>query len=588
MYLISAALIYTDSEQRSAFLEQIHAYAKNGTPEEKYEAFMALARFGSAADLGIFENQLKPTGASPGQYEAASADLRTAAANAILRLERRATHPLHPLDWGVIVLYLLGMLAIGFYYSLKTKTADDYLLGGRRMNPWAVGLSLFATLLSTISYLSYPGEMIRYGPMILAGYLATPFVYFIAGWFLIPYIMKLKVTSAYEILELRLGGNVRVLAASLFLAMRLVWMGVIVYTTTDTVLIPLMGINPVYSPLVAAVLGVITLIYTSMGGMKGVVVTDVVQTFILFAGALLSVILITVALGGVSHWWPTSWDPGWAPPRFWFDSTSRITFVGAMMNIFLWWICTCGSDQMAIQRYLSTRDVKAARRTLAVTLTSDFIVTFFLATLGFALLAYFRAKPHLLVDGQNLASNADQLFPRFIAIGLPLGISGLAVAGLLAAGMSSLSSGISSTSTVIKVDFFDRYRRGPTQRDSEVRRARVISIVIGIFTVLISALVHRVPGNLTETVNKLSGLFVAPLFLLFFMAIFVPWATPFGTIVGTLCSVAVAVAIAFFGLFGLSFIWIMPGALGVGMIVASAASLLPIGRNIKKPPLVSE
>ena len=109
------------------------------------------------------------------------------------------------LDWVVIVAYALGMIAVGWYCSRRATTTEDYLLGGRAMKPWAVGLSLFATLMSTISYLAVPGEMIQHGPMVASQILAFPFIMIVVGWFLIPRIMKLNVTSAYEILETRLG-----------------------------------------------------------------------------------------------------------------------------------------------------------------------------------------------------------------------------------------------------------------------------------------------------------------------------------------------------------------------------------------------
>ena len=131
------------------------------------------------------------------------------------------------------------------------------------MRPWAVGLSLFATLLSTISYLAWPGEIIKYGPMILASILAYPFIALVVGWFFIPYFMKLNVTSAYEILEARLGLSVRMLGSFFFLAMRLMWMAVIIYATADKVLIPLTGLDASATPWVCAVMGAITVAYTN-------------------------------------------------------------------------------------------------------------------------------------------------------------------------------------------------------------------------------------------------------------------------------------------------------------------------------------
>jgi Na+/proline symporter len=216
---------------------------------------------------------------------------------------------------------------------------------------------------------------------------------------------------------------------------------------------------------------------------------------------------------------------------------------------------------------------------LAVALVCDCVVTLFLATLGFALLAYFRANPHLLPDAQTIGSNADKLFPQYIAIGLPAGMSGLAVAGLLAAGMSALSSGINSSTTVVAVDFLDRFAPRAAKANRDARRARLVSIAIGLLIVLISVVIRNVSGNLLELVSKVANLFVAPLFLLFFMAMFVPRATSFGTFVGALAAIAAAIAIAFFNLFGLSFLWIMPCSFVTGVVVASVVSLVPTGRR---------
>jgi len=127
--------------------------------------------------------------------------LAAAAASA----DQPASGGMTPLDWIVIALYALGMLAVGWYYARRTSTTDDYLLGGRTMSPWKVGLSLFATLLSTLTYLALPGEMIKYGPMVLSQLVSMPFVALVVGWLLIPFIMRQRVTSAYEILESRFG-----------------------------------------------------------------------------------------------------------------------------------------------------------------------------------------------------------------------------------------------------------------------------------------------------------------------------------------------------------------------------------------------
>src|SRR5438046_2602513 len=131
------------------------------------------------------------------------------------------------LDLAVIVLYALAMLAIGRYYKTRVQTTDDYLLGGRTMSPLMIGLSLFATLTSTLSYLAYPGEMIKNGPMMFAQLTAFPVVMLIVGWVLIPRIMQQEVTSGYELLERRLGLVGRLLGATMFMTLRIVWMSAI-------------------------------------------------------------------------------------------------------------------------------------------------------------------------------------------------------------------------------------------------------------------------------------------------------------------------------------------------------------------------
>src|SRR5690606_21632149 len=123
------------------------------------------------------------------------------------------------------------------YYSYKNKTEEDYLLGGRSMNPSAVGISLFATLLSTLSYLSYPAEMIKHGPLIFAGIFAFPFIYYVAGWWLIPRIMQIRVTSAYEILEQKLELSMSMLAFFMLLSQRNYWTTKVIYITVKIALL---------------------------------------------------------------------------------------------------------------------------------------------------------------------------------------------------------------------------------------------------------------------------------------------------------------------------------------------------------------
>lgn len=574
--LLSAAYVHADpGPQRESLREGLAGYLRKGTEAEKYEAATALALAGTAADVALLEPLLNDP----------AIDARIGAASAILHIQRKRVTAMTGLDWAVIALYGLGMLAVGFYYAGKTGTSESYLLGNRQMNSFAVGLSLFAGIFSSITFLSTPGEVIKNGPMILAQFFAFPLVYWIVGWYVIPYFMRLRVTTAYEVLESRFGLSVRLLGSGLFLVAKIVWMAVIVYATTDKVLVPLLRVDPHLAPWVCVILGGVTIAYTALGGLRAVVLTDVIQAVILAGATVLCLLLITLKLGGVGQWWPAGWAENWEKPKLGFELDGRITLGWIVLGTFLWHFCTAGSNQASIQRYLATRDAKAARNVLLVSLAVIAFIVSLLSLIGFALLALYRKDPHLLAAGQSICGTPDQLLPRYIAFGLPPGATGLVTAGLLAAAMSALSAGLNAASSVVTVDFLARFSKSGASDRYRVWAARIVSVVVGIIVIALSTYVSMVQGNLLEIAYRVVNLFTVPLFILFGLAIFVPWSTTFGTWTGTLVSLAGAILISFWetltGNRGPSFLLIMPVSFVSGMGVGMLASLLPIGPRPK-------
>jgi SSS family solute:Na+ symporter len=415
--------------------------------------------------------------------------------------------------------------------------------------------------------------------MIFSAVLAYPFIYLVVGRLVIPFIMKLKVTSAYEILERRLGLSVRLLGSSIFLVMRLLWMSLIVYATSEAVLVPLLNLDKSATPWVCIAMATVTIAYTAMGGLQAVVFIDVVQTFIMLAGALLSLALITASLGGISGWWPQGWSAQWDEPSFFFATSSRVSIGMAILSTFTWYVCTAGSDQMAIQRYLSTRDAAAARKMFGISLVCDVFVTLLLAGLGLALFAFFHAHPEMLPEGETVASGADHLLPQFIVCALPAGVAGLVVAGILSAAMDSLSSGLNSSCSVITEDWIERFRRVKLHNLEQVKQAKAVSWLIGLVVIALSLLAGLLHGNLLERCYTVVNLLTSPLFVLFFLAMFVPWATAPGAWAAGIASTAAAIRIAYFHDFGLGFLWIMPISLVVGVVVGCLVSLLPLGQR---------
>jgi len=527
---------------------------------------------------------------------------------------------LAPLDWAIVVVYASSTLALGWYFSRQQTTVKEYFVGSGHMNPILIGVSLFATLLSTISYLSMPGEAAGKGPGMMLNAIGLPLVFVIVAFGLLPAYMHRRVTSAYELLEERLGLSVRMLGAVMFLVLRLVWMSLLIYLTSRA-LTEIMGIGPQYIPWVALVTGTISVIYTTLGGLRAVVITDLMQSLLLYGGALLVLGTVTYAFGGFG-WVPTEWDENWdSQPLFSFDPRVRLTIVGAILNMTIWQVCTMGGDQTSVQRFMSTADLKAARRAIATQLGVALLVAVTLAFVGFALLAYFNRFPDRLPEGMTVRDNADTLFPHFIAHHLPIGIAGLVVAAMFAAAMSSMDSGVNSITAVVLTDFFDRFGKAPRDERAHVRTARILAFTIGGIVVLGSSQMGIIPGNITAVTQKTSNLLTTPIFALFFFAMFVPFARPIGVWLGAIAGVTTATVTAFSGpLFGLlinhfgvdpdlfgttvrliadpvsgtaryvaedpiSFQWIAPFALGVNLAVGTLVSWWASRRD--RPAVVS-
>ena len=184
---------------------------------------------------------------------------------------------------------------------------------------------MFASLLSTISYLSMTGEVVGKGPAQMASLLGYPIIFIVVGFVLLPIYMRQRVTSAYELLDQKLGRSVRLLGVVLFLILRLVWMSLLIYLT-GVALATILNIDEKWVPLIVLIAGHGSpLFYTSLGGLKAVVITDLLQTILLFGGALLVIATVTWKLEGFS-WVPTQWQPDWdTQPFFSFDPATRIT-----------------------------------------------------------------------------------------------------------------------------------------------------------------------------------------------------------------------------------------------------------------------
>ena len=351
------------------------------------------------------------------------------------------------------------------------------------------------------------------------------------------------------------------------------WMCTIIFATVRVALIPILGIAASWTPVICAVIILFTVFFTTIGGLRAVVATDALQSIIMFLGAVLTIVVILFKIDDFSVLSDPSMYSGWSKFEWQPRMDVRLTVANLFVMRLCWQVCTAGSDQMAIQRYLSVKDSRAARRSFNVSLISSAAIEILLAVVGLFIMAFFTLNGGLLPQGATISSAADSLFPLFIRIGLPVGITGLIAAALLAAAISSLSSGLNSVSSVIQEDILKKMKCFEG-KEFTLKSIKLISAILGLAVLGCSFLVGYVHGNLFDVLMKVVNLVTAPLFVLFFLAMFSKKATDRGAVAGGLASMAMAIGVAFFGIFGISQMWILFMALVVGISVGLIASLV--------------
>ncbi|MGE3775774.1 MAG: hypothetical protein AB7F89_01210, partial [Pirellulaceae bacterium] len=443
------------------------------------------------------------------------------------------------LDYIAIVGYLGVTFWIAYRANKRQTDTEDFFLGGRRMPWFAVGLSIMATLLSTNTYLGAPGEMIKYGPAYFFGYLAYPFVFLVVGFLWVPFFMRLHLTSAYEYLERRFDYRARMFANLLFLGLRLGWMSMVVYTASMAMVTmmpePLTSVSealgfsrPIYFVIVSV--GLAATIYGSVGGIRAVIWTDVLQAVMLFGGvALIIGYVMLVERTGVGTWWHTLTTHAEHPPQVvWFtsDIAERSTVAWGFISILFWNACTHCCDQVALQRYFATKSLSAARRSFIVNVVSAASIGMLLALSGLALRYFYMQHPDHLPEGVTPTSGADKLMPLFFSFELPMGCAGLILVSFLCDAMQTLGSGVNSIAAIINRDMA---QHGDARLARGLRSAQVTTLGVGIATTFLAvaaaSYAMRAGTTIFDMLPRMFNMFLGPLAVMFMVGMFMPRAT---------------------------------------------------------------
>ncbi|MBN2476433.1 MAG: sodium/solute symporter [Pirellulales bacterium] len=462
-----------------------------------------------------------------GRYVVATGEARPGIRTPKVFWARPVRHPrgFGWVDSAVVTVYLGALVAMGAYFSRREKSTHDFFLGGHRVPWWAAGLSIFGTQLSAITFMAIPGKAYHTDWVYFLGNMMIVAVAPVIVFLYLPFFRRLNVTTAYEYLERRFNGATRLLGSAAFVLFQLGRMGIVLYLPAAA-LSAVTGID-VY--LCILLMGALATLYTVLGGIEAVIWTDVLQVIVLLGGALLALVIITFSVeGGVAR----IIQEGSAHDKL---RTAHVTWDVATAAL---WVVLLGkpfemlvsytADQTVVQRYLTTADEKAAARSIwtNAVLTVPASIVFF--SLGTALWAFYRTHPAML----DPVGKIDEIFPWFIAQQLPMGVTGLVIAGLFAAAMSSLDSSMNSMATAITTDFYRRVN--PYAADFRcLALARWLTVILGMLGTTLGLYMAWLDStSMWDQYSKIIGLFGGGLAGLFAAGIFTRRVTARGALVG--------------------------------------------------------
>jgi SSS family transporter len=443
------------------------------------------------------------------------------------------------LDWSIAGGAVVLMLVQGWWVSGAQKTTEDYFVGGRRMHWLAVGLSMFAATFSPLSFVGMPREAAYDNYHLFLAVLFIPLVVApLVGWLFVPLYHRLRLTSAYEYLEMRFNRRLRRCGSLLMALYLLAWMGSMLYAVGLIVQVAL-GLDEAARVVTMVILGGGTTAYTTLGGYKAAVWTNVLKSAFL-AGVVVAILLL--AVGRVDGGWASVWRLGVEHDKFAmfdmrFDLTSRATFWAACAFGLFVYLAVAVVSQGAVQRYASLPSVSPGRRMLAVNGIGTALVCLLFFVLGTVIFAFYTQHPAGPDSVFPLLPRKDQVTMHFVRTELPYpGLIGLLLAGLFITVMGSISSGLSALSSLLVCDWFPAHA-------SDLRSSRLLSVAFGVATIGMALIAPYLGEHVFDIIIRISGAFFGPLLGLYLLGATVRRANAPGALIGLAAGVAALVAI---------------------------------------------
>ena len=440
------------------------------------------------------------------------------------------------IDWTIIGLYFVSMIALSIYLGRNQKDQEDYYVGGRSLPWWAIGISTMATQTSAISFISKPAFVALKpggGLTWLQFELALPLAIVVVMVFLLPFFRQLQLVSVYEYLEMRYSSAVRYLISGVFLVSRGMAAGVVIYATAIVLAVCLS--IPLWTTIL--LIGIITVIYDTIGGIKAVVYSDVIQMAILLLGIILCITYAIIEVGDVA----TIFELFPAERLKAIDLStgigddSQAPFWGILLGGFFLYISYYGTDQSQVQRELSATSAEDTKKSLFFNGIVRFPLTASYMLMGIAVGAVYVQSPDL--QAVVPADNFDYMIPQYILLHIPVGLRAILFSAILAAAMSSLDSALNSLSAATMRDFITRKRHYTAHK--ELQLSKITTVVWGLSITAFAFAVNYIEGTVVEVVNKIGSAFYGPIVATFLIGVLSKRVNSIGIFIGILLGVGI-------------------------------------------------
>ncbi|MBX3268206.1 MAG: sodium:solute symporter [Acidobacteria bacterium] len=451
------------------------------------------------------------------------------------------------LDLVIIFGYLIGITAFGIWYAGKQETTEDYFVGDRNVPWWAIAMSIVATETSTITFISVPGIAFAKGGnfqflQLVFGYMLGRVVISLV---FIPLYFKGELQTVYQLLGDRFGGKVKMLASGLFVIMRNIADGIRLLLTAIVLAAVYTAFNPQTSPEVVIIgsiliLGIVMIVFTFYGGMEAVIWIEVVQLVIYIGGAIAAaVVLVQNIDGGISGAIAAGQQfDKFSLFDFTLDFTKTYTFWGGVIGGCFLTMSTHGTDQFLVQRYLCTDKPRAAITALMTSgavVLGQFIGFLFIGVLLFAFYAPYNMEGYATATGAFPFTGGDKVFPDFITQKMPTGLSGLVVAAIFAAALSSSLNSIAATAVN---DIYKPYAKDKSDRHL-MKIAGLLTVIVGIVQIAIAISLRNANSSALGMALSVASLINGPILGVFLVGAFLKGAREVHALLGMLASIAV-------------------------------------------------